>query len=34
MLPATIFFLAWYFGFILLAGYAPDFMGEFIYRRA
>jgi uncharacterized membrane protein (DUF485 family) len=31
VLPATIFFLAWYFGFILLCGYAPDFMGrEFI----
>jgi len=31
VLPATIFFLAWYFGFIILAGYAPDFMGrEFI----
>jgi uncharacterized membrane protein (DUF485 family) len=28
VLPATIFFLAWYFGFIVLAGYAPDFMGE------
>ena len=28
MVPATIFFLAWYFGFIVLAGYAPDFMGE------
>ena len=28
VLPATIFFLAWYFGFIMLAGYAPDFMGE------
>ena len=27
VLPATIFFLAWYIGFILLAGYAPDFMG-------
>ena len=26
VLPATIFFLAWYIGFILLAGYAPDFM--------
>ena len=26
--PATLFFLAWYFGFIILAGYAPDFMGE------
>jgi uncharacterized membrane protein (DUF485 family) len=31
VLPATIFFLSWYFGFVLLAGYAPDFMGrEFI----
>ena len=31
VIPATIFFLAWYFGFIVLAGYAPDFMGkEFI----
>jgi uncharacterized membrane protein (DUF485 family) len=28
VLPATVFFLAWYFGFIVLAGYAPDFMGE------
>ena len=28
VLPATIFFLAWYFGFIILAGYAPDFMGQ------
>jgi uncharacterized membrane protein (DUF485 family) len=28
VLPATIFFLAWYFGFIILAGYAPGFMGE------
>jgi uncharacterized membrane protein (DUF485 family) len=28
VVPATIFFLAWYFGFILLAGYAPGFMGE------
>ena len=32
VLPATIFFLAWYFGFILLAGYAPSFMGESIYE--
>jgi uncharacterized membrane protein (DUF485 family) len=30
VLPATIFFLAWYTGFILLAGYAEDFMGESI----
>jgi uncharacterized membrane protein (DUF485 family) len=28
VIPATIFFLAWYFGFIILAGYAEDFMGE------
>ncbi len=32
VLPATIFFLAWYFGFILLAGYAPDFMGGSVYE--
>jgi len=31
VVPATLFFMAWYFGFIILAGYAPDFMGrEFI----
>jgi uncharacterized membrane protein (DUF485 family) len=31
VVPATLFFLAWYFGFIILAGYAPDFMGrEFV----
>ena len=28
VVPATIFFLVWYFGFIILAGYAPDFMGR------
>jgi uncharacterized membrane protein (DUF485 family) len=28
VVPATIFFLTWYLGFIILAGYAPDFMGE------
>ena len=28
VVPATVFFLAWYFGFIVLAGYAPDFMGK------
>ena len=28
VIPATLFFLSWYFGFIVLAGYAPDFMGE------
>jgi uncharacterized membrane protein (DUF485 family) len=32
VLPATIFYLTWYFGFIILAGYAPDFMGESIYE--
>ena len=32
VLPATIFFLMWYFGFIILAGYAEDFMGESIYQ--
>jgi uncharacterized membrane protein (DUF485 family) len=28
VIPATVFFLAWYFGFIILSGYAPDFMGR------
>jgi uncharacterized membrane protein (DUF485 family) len=28
VVPATIFFLAWYLGFIFLTGYAPDFMGR------
>jgi uncharacterized membrane protein (DUF485 family) len=32
VLPATIFFLIWYFGFIILAGYAEDFMGQSIYQ--
>ena len=32
VLPATIFFLAWYIGFILLTGYAPDFMAESVYQ--
>lgn len=32
VLPATIFFLAWYVGFILLAGYAPDFMKRSVYE--
>jgi uncharacterized membrane protein (DUF485 family) len=32
VVPATIFFLAWYFGFIILAGYAEDFMGESVYQ--
>lgn len=28
VVPATAFFMVWYFGFIVLAGYAPEFMGE------
>ena len=32
VVPATIFFLAYYMGFILLCGYAPDFMGESVYQ--
>ena len=32
VLPATVFFLTWYLGFILLAGYAEDFMGSSIYQ--
>ena len=32
VVPATIFFLCFYMGFILLTGYAPDFMGESVYQ--
>ena len=32
VVPATIGFLTWYLGFIVLAGYAPDFMGESVYE--
>jgi uncharacterized membrane protein (DUF485 family) len=32
VVPATIFFLAWYFGFIVLAGYAEGFMGRSLYQ--
>lgn len=32
VLPATVFFLSWYLGFILLAGYAQDFMGQSVYE--
>jgi uncharacterized membrane protein (DUF485 family) len=32
VLPATAFFLSWYFGFILLAGYAKDFMASSVYQ--
>jgi uncharacterized membrane protein (DUF485 family) len=30
VLPATVFFLSWYLGFVLLSGYAEGFMGEYI----
>ena len=32
VIPATIFYLSVYMGFILLAGYAPDFMAESVYQ--
>ena len=32
VLPATIFFLSYYMGFILLAGYAEDFMASSVYE--
>jgi uncharacterized membrane protein (DUF485 family) len=32
VLPATIFFLAWYMGFILLMAYAQDLMIESVYE--
>jgi uncharacterized membrane protein (DUF485 family) len=32
VVPATIFFLGWYLGFILLAGYAEDFMAESVHQ--
>jgi uncharacterized membrane protein (DUF485 family) len=32
VLPGTIFFLAWYMGFILLAAYAEGFMSERVYE--
>jgi uncharacterized membrane protein (DUF485 family) len=32
VVPATIFFLAYYMAFIIVAGYAPDFMGESVYQ--
>jgi uncharacterized membrane protein (DUF485 family) len=32
VIPALGFVFFWYFGFIALAGYAPDFMGESIYQ--
>jgi uncharacterized membrane protein (DUF485 family) len=32
VLPATIFFLAWYMAFVVLAAYAEDFMSERVYQ--
>jgi uncharacterized membrane protein (DUF485 family) len=32
VVPATIFFLASYMTFIIVCGYAPDFMGESVYQ--
>ena len=32
VVPATIFFLLWYLGFIALAGYAEDFMARSVYE--
>jgi uncharacterized membrane protein (DUF485 family) len=32
VVPGTIFFLAWYMGFILLVAYAEDFMSERVYE--
>jgi uncharacterized membrane protein (DUF485 family) len=32
VIPATIFFLTWYMGFIVLTAVAPDFMGERVYE--
>ncbi|MDQ2967110.1 MAG: DUF485 domain-containing protein [Actinomycetota bacterium] len=32
VLPATIFFLVWYMGFILLAAYAEDLMSRRVYQ--
>ncbi len=32
VLPATIFFLVWYMGFILLTAYSQDLMSERVYE--
>jgi uncharacterized membrane protein (DUF485 family) len=32
VVPATIFFLSWYMGFVILAAYAEDFMSERVYQ--
>ena len=32
VVPATIFFLVYYMAFIIVAGYAPDFMARSVYE--
>jgi uncharacterized membrane protein (DUF485 family) len=32
VVPATVFFLAWYLVFVALCGYAPDFMARSVYE--
>jgi uncharacterized membrane protein (DUF485 family) len=32
VLPGTVFYLAWYTGFILLTAYAEDFMARSVYQ--
>jgi uncharacterized membrane protein (DUF485 family) len=32
VVPRVIFFLAWYLAFVLLSGYAEDFMNERVYE--
>jgi uncharacterized membrane protein (DUF485 family) len=32
VLPGTVFYLAWYMGFILLVAYAEDFMSRRVYE--
>ena len=32
VLPGTVFYLAWYMGFILLTAYAEDFMARSVYQ--
>lgn len=31
--PMTALFLAWYFLYVLLAAYAPDFMSQKVYKE-
>ena len=32
-IPMTALFLAWYFLYVLLAAYAPDFMSQKVYKE-